>query len=419
MQHVSRTIKVILIPSIVIMLLMAGSNGCSLYLLQSLEGTGDAPAESGQLVVNINDSGVKTLAPPLSMTPETYRVSGTDGNGGSFAEDTTASALTVPNLAFGEWTITVDALNEDGTIIGRGRDTVTVNSGETTSVNIVVTELDGYGTLTLSLVWPAADTQNPSVQGRLIPAAGSAIDLSFTLPSPGTANGTQTDIPRGYYTLELQLLDNDVSVAGAAEIVRIVADQTTSGDFQFTEINTPGGEVTVGITPEIHDPIPLTLSGQTADIAAGESMTVTASVPPDAGAVTYSWYLNSGFLGSGSSCTVGADLSEGSYRLDVTVISSDGSRAGSAGCTFQVSAPVLTQATLEWDANTEPDLAGYKLYCGAASGSYDTVIDVGNSTTYTLTDLPAGRTYYIAATAYNTAGLESGYSNEVVFDASS
>jgi fibronectin type 3 domain-containing protein len=103
----------------------------------------------------------------------------------------------------------------------------------------------------------------------------------------------------------------------------------------------------------------------------------------------------------------------------VTVMTTDGSRAGSITHTFQVTPATVTQATLEWDPNSETDLAGYKLYYGQASGSYDTTIDVGNQTTYTLTDLPVGETYYIAATAYNTSGLESGYSNEVIFDASS
>jgi hypothetical protein len=36
-------------------------------------------------------------------------------------------------------------------------------------------------------------------------------------------------------------------------------------------------------------------------------------------------------------------------------------------------------------------------------------------TSYTLTGLARNSTYYIAATAYNTAGMESGYSNEVAF----
>jgi hypothetical protein len=68
--------------------------------------------------------------------------------------------------------------------------------------------------------------------------------------------------------------------------------------------------------------------------------------------------------------------------------------------------------TIAWDANVESDLAGYKIYYGTAPGVYGTSITIGTQTTYTLTGLPPG-TYYIAVTAYNTAGLESGYSNEV------
>jgi hypothetical protein len=119
---------------------------------------------------------------------------------------------------------------------------------------------------------------------------------------------------------------------------------------------------------------------------------------------------------TGNPFTVGAGLVPGVYRLDVAVFSADGMRAGSASHTFLVEAAAATvQATLEWDPNSEPDLAGYKLHYGTGSGSYPTVVDVGRQTTYTLTGLTAGTTYYIVATAYNAAGLESTYSNEVVF----
>ena len=148
-------------------------------------------------------------------------------------------------------------------------------------------------------------------------------------------------------------------------------------------------------------------------------MTVTAGVPEDTGSVTCTWYLNGLSQATGSSCTLGAGLSQGSYRLDVTVMSADGNRPGSATHTFQLIPGAVTQATLEWDPNSEPDLAGYKLHYGLASRSYDTTVDVGNRTTYTITNLEVGETYYIAATAYNTSGLESGYSNEVVLSTSS
>ena len=65
------------------------------------------------------------------------------------------------------------------------------------------------------------------------------------------------------------------------------------------------------------------------------------------------------------------------------------------------------------------NLAGYKLHYGLASGSYTTVVDVGNRTTYTLAGLTAGITYYITATAYNSSGLESDYSDELIVNTSS
>jgi len=73
------------------------------------------------------------------------------------------------------------------------------------------------------------------------------------------------------------------------------------------------------------------------------------------------------------------------------------------------------QVTLAWDANTEPDLAGYKVHYGTASGSYTVHIDVHNVTTYTVTGLTAGQTYYFVVTAYNAANNESGYSNQVSY----
>jgi hypothetical protein len=79
--------------------------------------------------------------------------------------------------------------------------------------------------------------------------------------------------------------------------------------------------------------------------------------------------------------------------------------------------------TLAWDPNSEPDLAGYKLYyktessgppydgTGAIEG--DSPIDVGNVTEFTVHGLTDGVTYFFVLTAHDTEGLESDYSNEV------
>ena len=81
--------------------------------------------------------------------------------------------------------------------------------------------------------------------------------------------------------------------------------------------------------------------------------------------------------------------------------------------TLEMTAPASSQAILSWDANTEANLAGYKLYVGTASGTYGAAVDVGNITTFKMIDLVKGKTYYFVVTAYDTAGNESDYSVEV------
>lgn len=70
------------------------------------------------------------------------------------------------------------------------------------------------------------------------------------------------------------------------------------------------------------------------------------------------------------------------------------------------------QITLAWDQNQEPDLAGYKLYIGNAPRYYQTSINLGRITQYTL-NLADGTIYYFTLTAYNQQGYESAFSNEV------
>ncbi len=67
---------------------------------------------------------------------------------------------------------------------------------------------------------------------------------------------------------------------------------------------------------------------------------------------------------------------------------------------------------LHWNANTEPDLAGYTVHYGTASGVYDTLVPVGNVTDFVLSGLVAG-TYYIALSANDSNGNTSAMSYEI------
>jgi len=67
---------------------------------------------------------------------------------------------------------------------------------------------------------------------------------------------------------------------------------------------------------------------------------------------------------------------------------------------------------LEWDANNEADLAGYKVYYGTSSGNYGEPDDAGNVTEHELSGLTEGETYYVAITAYDNSDNESQKSDE-------
>jgi hypothetical protein len=71
------------------------------------------------------------------------------------------------------------------------------------------------------------------------------------------------------------------------------------------------------------------------------------------------------------------------------------------------------QVTLTWSPNSEPDLAGYMVYCGNASRNYIKAVDAGKNTTATFSDLEQGRVYYFAAKAYDASGNKSAYSAEL------
>jgi hypothetical protein len=71
------------------------------------------------------------------------------------------------------------------------------------------------------------------------------------------------------------------------------------------------------------------------------------------------------------------------------------------------------QVTLAWDANTDPAVAGYKLYYGTASRTYGTPVDVGKVTQYTLTGIQEGVNAYFAVTAYDASRNESAFSTEL------
>ncbi len=108
-----------------------------------------------------------------------------------------------------------------------------------------------------------------------------------------------------------------------------------------------------------------------------------------------------------------AGLAAGTYSGTITV-SATGATSKTLPVSFTVNPSTTAgSASLSWSANTDSDLAGYKVYVGTQSGVYAAPISVGQVTAYQLNNLAMNTTYFVSITAVDTAGNESLHSAEV------
>ena len=111
---------------------------------------------------------------------------------------------------------------------------------------------------------------------------------------------------------------------------------------------------------------------------------------------------------------------EGMYE-NIRITASDGTYKATIEFDLAVTTIGSASVTLSWtpptqndDGSNLNDLAGYKIYYGPEPGQYEEQLRVDNPSisTYVVGDL-SPTTYYFAATAYNSRGLESDFTNEI------
>jgi hypothetical protein len=211
--------------------------------------------------------------------------------------------------------------------------------------------------------------------------------------------------------------------------VRIVIpdkrNRTQTATVPITMIVTNG---TTTSTPSISvSPTAMSFSG-TAGGGNPSAKTINLS-NPTGGTLTWSLVESAPWLGlsvtTGSTTTetdqISASvniqgLAAGTYNMMINVSASGASNSPQQiPVTMTLSQPATTTASLvlSWTANTETDIAGYKVYVGTQPGIYNAPISIGNVTSYTVTSLSTGRTYYASITAFDSAGNESLHSAEV------
>jgi hypothetical protein len=223
-------------------------------------------------------------------------------------------------------------------------------------------------------------------------------------PASGTGNGTVT-LTAATGTLTVGTHNGTVTVTATGATTRTVpvAFTVTAAPTINVSPSSLSYAATQGAANPANQNISLTNSGGT----------LTWTVSDDA-----SWLAVSPASGSGSSTLTTsvntAGLTTGTYNGTLTV-SAAGTASKTVAVTLTVNAPATSSATLTWNANKESDLAGYKIYRATTSGGYGAPIATvqGNVTTYSAAGLQLGTTYFFVITAYDSAGNESPFSNEV------
>ncbi len=111
---------------------------------------------------------------------------------------------------------------------------------------------------------------------------------------------------------------------------------------------------------------------------------------------------------------------EGVYR-GIRITASDGTDKSSLQFDVTVTAIGSASVTLAWtpptqndDGSTLNNLAGYKIYYGTEPGDYTNQVRVDNPglSSFVVGNLTP-TTYFFAATAFNTSGIESDFTNEI------
>lgn len=339
----------------------------------------------GKLSLKLSqNTKIKTLVPEINMEISSYDVSGIGPLGSTFQLNSTTENIEVDDLIVGDWNVVVNALNSNSQVIGTASANISIVAAVTNSLQLSVVPVEGTGQLNLEVNWNTGSVQNPTIESELIATDGSPIALNFNLVNQ-QATYSNISIATGYYTLVIKLMDNNQLAMGAVEIIRIVNNAETAGSYNFEGGN---GKLDINVTPDMAEPIEITLTGQQISINEGETMSLVASVSEEAGNVTYIWYINGESVAVGNTFNVN-NLSVGLYRLDVTAINANGTRAGSVTHRFVVNESEVII----------PDPV-YNLVCDEGTGT-------------TITDSVTGATLNAVTTDINWCqGNIKGYSNK-------
>lgn len=271
----------------------------------------------------------------------------------------------------------------------------TTQGGSNPAAKTISISNSGSGTLS----WAA--TENTSWLS-LTPASGTgASTLSISVDATGLTAGTYS-APITIAASGATNTPNTISITFTVNPVQTPTIGLSPASLSFTAVQGAGNPAvkTVNLTNTGGG----TLSWTTSDNAAWLTLsTASGTTTTETDPITVT--VNT------------SGLTTGTYNAAITVSgtsSTNGPQNIPVVLTITAPPPTTT-AILTWNANSETDLASYRIYRATTSGAYVAPLATipAGTVTYQVTGLTSGTTYYFIVTAVDTAGNESIFSNEV------
>jgi hypothetical protein len=348
---------------------------------------GANPASKSIAVTSNGKWEASSSVPWLTLSPSS-------GNGnGSMAANVTLASLASPVV-----------------VVGPNQATITVTSGGVTrTATVTLTVTAPLPTLTVNPIEvtfsgvqgganPASESVTVTANGKW--EASSSVPWLTLSPSSGNGNGSMA---------ANVTLASPVVVVGPNQATITVTSggvtRTATVKFTVATLTAEPSSLTYTATKGAADPAEKTIT-----VSASGAWTASSSVP---------WLTLKPSSGKGNG-SLAANVTLASPAVAVgpnqaTITVTSGGISRTVNVTLTLNPQASSSVTLTWKANTESDLAGYKVYRATSSGAYGAPIAAipGNTTSYTATGLQLNTTYFFVITAYDIAGNESAFSNEV------
>lgn len=296
---------------------------------------------------SITRGSSRTLSPAEDELKVTsYRFSAEESTSRTTSEKSTyTSVCTLDGLYPGKWIVKAYGVNQAGKDISYGSTETELKEGAN-NVVIVLNELVGTGSFSLTLKWPKEQIKEPKITLELKDNEGEDVEISSPSISSGEGSVvvTKSNLSSGSYTLNAKLFDKDKAVGGTTEVIRVSNDSTTTGviDIVYSSSQSipaaPLSNAEISVSDQTSSPLSgrITGIGKTMSTLAEHTATlVIANESVELSNIDIAWYVDGDKREgeSESSLTFSVDT-DGQHTVVATFKTDANGSLGNAKVTF-------------------------------------------------------------------------------------